>query len=48
MTEDELKRLVRRMRRLAMLIRALTVFGYIAFGFLLGVLWCTYRLGRLP
>lgn len=37
-----------RLRLLCHLIRALIVFEYIAFGFLLGVLACAWRLGELP
>jgi hypothetical protein len=35
----------RNLRRLALLIRALTALGYVAFGFLLATLWFAYRFG---
>jgi hypothetical protein len=44
--DAELARLVRRMRGLALLIRALTVFGYIGFGFFLGMLFFAWKFGK--
>lgn len=38
----------KQLRLMLSLITGLTVFGYVAFGFLLGVLACAYQLGKMP
>jgi hypothetical protein len=36
-----------RLKLLCWLIRGLEILGYIGFGFLLGVLFCSWKLGKL-